>query len=79
MLVVEIAGDGNMYAVRGRAGHVVHTGLSLEDAQRDVERQRIARTAAIAIGCDHGDFSEGEKGLAEAADALRPEAVVVAD
>src|SRR5262249_53358708 len=41
--------------------------------------QRVARTAAIAIGCHHGNFGERKEGLTEASDALRSETVVVTD
>ena len=53
--------------------------LSFEHPQRHVQGQGIARAAAIAIRGDHRDFGEPQQGLAQAPQALRSEAVVVAD
>jgi hypothetical protein len=68
-----------MHAIGGCAGDEIDAGLSFEYAERHVQGQRIARPAAVAIRGHHRDFGKGEKGLPEAPDALRTEAVVVAD
>ena len=68
-----------MYAIGGRTGDEIDAGLSLEYAKRHVQGQRIARPAAVAIRGHDRDFGQCEKGLPEAPDTLRTEAVVVAD
>src|SRR5882757_3810016 len=81
VFVVKETGDGEMDAISRGPGNIVHTGLRLEDAQRHVERERVARTAAIAVGGYYGHRHIGERGegVSQTADAFCAEAVIVAD
>src|SRR5690606_36534408 len=47
--------------------------------ERAIERQRVARTAAVALGGDHGDLAELVERLGERRDAGSEVTVVVAD
>ena len=68
-----------MDTISRRARDEIDPRLSLEHAQRDIERERIAGAATVAIGSDDGDLPQREKGLAEAANAFRTKAVIIAD
>ena len=73
-------GDREVHAVRRRAVDDVVLALAeLEDAQRHVERQRVAGAAAVAVGRDDGDLGQRRKRVAQALQALGAIAVVVAD
>jgi hypothetical protein len=68
-----------VHAIGRRTGDVVDARLGLEYPQGYVQRQRITRAATITIRGHDRNLGEGQQGLPEAADALRTEAVIVAD
>ena len=47
-------------------------------AERTVERQRIARAAAVAFGCHHGDLGDRADRLGEDGQSRREVTIVVA-
>ncbi len=51
-----------MDAVGRSARDIVHAGLCLEDPQRHVESERIARATAVAIGRHDRDSRTGKRG-----------------
>src|SRR5690606_5939895 len=78
-LVVEKAADGEMHAVGGRAVDAVHALFLLDHVKRPVQRQRVARRAAVAIGRDDGDARRAAQFRCKATYSLGVEAVIVAD
>ena len=68
-----------MDAVGRRAVDVVHGVAEREHAQRHVERQRVAGTAAVAIRCDDRHGRERTQRIGEALQSLGAIAVIVAD
>ena len=76
--VIEHAGDGQMHAVGRRAIDEVEAVGRAAQAQRPVERQRIAGAAAVALGRDDGDVGDRRQRLGERLDARGEIAVVVA-
>src|SRR5260370_41925364 len=81
MFVVKEPGDRQMNAVCRCPWHIVDTRFRLENAQGNIERERVARAAAIAVGRHYGHRYIGERGegVAQAADAFCAEAVIVTD
>src|SRR5512139_1352594 len=78
-LAFEQARDREMDAVRGRAVHEVPALAVLGHAQGYVEGERVAGSAAIALGSDHGDLGKRLQRVDEALQALGAIAIVVAD
>ena len=68
-----------MHAVCRRARHRIHARLGQRHTQRHIERQRITRTAFVAIGGDDGQITEARQGFFERANAARTVAVIVTD
>jgi hypothetical protein len=79
VVLLKEPGDREVHAIGRRAVHVIHVVAELEHAQRHVERQRIARTAAIAVGRDDGDCRERSKRVRQPLQAFGAIAVIVAD
>ena len=71
------ARDGEVHAVGRCAFDEVHVGFGLADAQRQFERERVARAAAIAIGRHHRQIAQALEPLAQRVDAARAVTVVV--
>ena len=60
MIVFEQAGDREMNAIGRRAvRNEIAISVEREHPQGNIERQRITRTTAIAIGSDDGNFGQG--------------------
>ena len=68
---------GKMHAIGRRAFDEVHVRLRLTDAQRQLERERIAGATAIAIRRNHGEVAQALERFAQRDDAARTVAVVV--
>ena len=68
-----------MHTVCRRAGHRIHAWLGQRHTQRHIERQRITRTAFVAIGGNDGQITESRQGFFERANAARTVAVIVTD
>jgi len=68
-----------MDTIGRRPWNEVDARLRLEHAKRDIEREGVARPAAIAVGRDHGDLCQRAERFAQAANTRRAEAVVVTD
>ncbi len=77
--VVEHPGDREMDAVGGGAIDVIEAVGGLAKRERTVERQRVARAAAVALGSDHGHLADRAERLGERRDAGGEVTVVVAD
>ena len=78
-LVIQQSGQGQMHAIRGRAGHVQKTVGGAVDAQGAVQRKRIAGAAAVAVRRDHHHGTVAGQGLGQTHDTWRLVAVIVAD
>ena len=72
-------GDREIHAVGRRAVDRELTGRDLLDPQRAMQRQRVPGRALLAIRRHHEDLPEGLESTRESLDALRANAVVVAD
>ena len=70
---------GEVHAVGGRAVDGEALRPELLDAQRPVQRERVAHRALLAIGRDDHHLAEGAERLGERRDALGVDAVVVGD
>src|SRR6185312_11864776 len=68
-----------VHAVGRRTGHIVDIRLALHHAQRYVEGQRVAGTAAIAIRGDNGELAQPRQRPAQLRDTFRAVAVIVTD
>ena len=66
-----------MHAVGGRAVDVIHA-LAMP-VRSGVERQRIARPAAVSIGRDDGDLRERRERLDQGLETVGTVAIVIAD
>ena len=77
VLEIEQAGDRQMHAVGGRAVDIVRIGVVARGAHRHIQRQRIARTAAVSIRCDDGDGAQGLDRKTKRRQALGSIAVVI--
>jgi hypothetical protein len=75
--LLEQTGDRDVHAIRRRTVHVVHVVLGALDAQRRIERQRVARAAAVAVRRDDRDLREIGEMLRERPQAGREIAIVV--
>jgi hypothetical protein len=78
-LVLEQARDRDVHAIRRRAVHVVEILIDALHAQRSLERQGVAGTAAIAVRRNDDDFGNRLQVLGERAQAARLIAVVVGE
>jgi DNA-nicking Smr family endonuclease len=77
-LVLEQTRDTQMHAIGGSAHDAIQISLDFLYAQRHIERERIAGTAAIAIGCYRGDVAESAQGPAQLLQTLGAVAVIIA-
>ncbi len=78
-LAFEQARDREVHAVRRGAVDEMAPGTVFGHAQRDVERQRVAGAAAIALGSHHRHLGKRLQRVDEALQALGTIAIVVAD
>jgi len=78
-LEIEQTRDREVHAVGGRAHHEAHAGLGLEDPQRHIEREGVARAAAVAIRRDDGHLAQRRQLALQAADSFGAKAIVIAE
>ena len=76
-LVLEQTRDRDVHAVGRRAVDVVEVVVDALDSQRRLERQRVARAAAVTVRRDDDDLGERRQMLGERAQAACLIAVVV--
>ena len=77
MLELEQPRDRQMHAIGGRTVDVIGIGVVARRAHGDIERQGVARAAAIAVRSDDGDGAQWIDRPAERLQALCPIAVVI--
>jgi len=77
--MIKQAGQRQVYAVRGRTVDAVNGILLTPHSQRRLERQGIARTAAIPVRRHNGDIGEFRKSFGKDPDPTGTIAVIVAN